>query len=121
MRYLLYDTKYGEGFNLQREIYPRTGWLVAKLNQELQQKCGPKVTGACARWTLVLPPWCRVVHWRSGANRVPWSDFFDPAVLRQSKVPVLEFSEYEKAVGGNTVDLAVVYTTDKVTEGLTGE
>ena len=30
-RYLLYDVKPGEGFNLQREVFPRVGWIATWL------------------------------------------------------------------------------------------
>merc|ERR1712048_129379 len=76
-RYFLYDVKYGEGFNLQREVYPRAGWIVAQLNKAVEKKCGKKVEGPCARWKLVLPPWCRVVHWWSDSKHMPWGTFFD--------------------------------------------
>ncbi|CAE7419573.1 POFUT2, partial [Symbiodinium pilosum] len=69
-RFLLYDTKYGEGFNLQREVYPRAGWVVAEANKALAGKCGSKQDGDCARWVLVLPPWCQVVHWWTGPEHV---------------------------------------------------
>ena len=58
-RFVLYDTKYGEGFNLQREaeqsdstvsaeltqirllgkVYPRAGWVVAQANKAGEQRC----------------------------------------------------------------------------------
>eukprot|EP00445_Apocalathium_hangoei_P015183 CAMPEP_0203866660 /NCGR_PEP_ID=MMETSP0359-20131031/16077_1 /ASSEMBLY_ACC=CAM_ASM_000338 /TAXON_ID=268821 /ORGANISM="Scrippsiella Hangoei, Strain SHTV-5" /LENGTH=1134 /DNA_ID=CAMNT_0050784791 /DNA_START=37 /DNA_END=3441 /DNA_ORIENTATION=- len=117
-RYFLYDTKLGEGFNLQREVYPRAGWIVSQLNDKLFERCGPKVDGDCARWTLVLPPWCRVAHWRSGPAPLPWSTFFDVEALRGSKVPVIEFDEYKKAVGDAKVDLAITYATDPLENGL---
>jgi len=119
-KFLLYDTKYGEGFNLQREVYPRAGWVVGELNKAIEARCGSKTSGAeCARWTLVLPPWCRVVHWWSGPDLLPWSTFFDARVLRSSKVPIMEFDEYVGIVGGNKVDLAVTYTVDEVGQATT--
>ena len=112
-RYLLYDAKYGEGFNLQREVYPRAGWVVAQLNKALEEKCeGRDAVGECAPWALVLPPWCKVVHWWTGPDHVHWSEFFDAATLRTAKVPVIEFHEYVAEVGSNQIDLAVAYTTE---------
>jgi len=124
-RYLLYDTKYGEGFNLQREVYPRAGWIVHKLNKALKKRCktreeGKREEGDCARWVLVLPPWCRVVHWWSGPQHLPWSHFFDAGALNGSKVPLIEFEEYRQRVGRAAVDLAVVYAADKL-EGEAGK
>lgn len=122
-RFLLYDTKYGEGFNLQREVYPRAGWIVAEANKALAAKCGSKSEGDCARWVLVLPPWCQVAHWWTGPEHVYWRTFFDSDALTDSKVPVIEFDEYVKAVGGQSVDMAVSFETDqllKQKEQLTG-
>jgi len=116
-RYLLYDTIYGEGFNLQREVYPRAGWLVGELNKEIRSRCGKKADDAgCAFWTLVLPPWCSVAHWFNTSTLQPWSDFFDSYVLERSKVPVVEFAEYKKLVGGNNVDLALSYMTTNISQ-----
>jgi protein disulfide-isomerase A1 len=112
-RYFLYDVKYGEGFNLQREVYPRAGWIVASLNKELEKMCGKKTDGPnCVRWKLVLPPWCRVVHWWTDSKHMPWGTFFDMKALTSSKVPLVEFSEYAKATGGQNVDLVVTYGVD---------
>ncbi|CAE8644229.1 unnamed protein product, partial [Polarella glacialis] len=119
----LYDTKYGEGFNLQREVYPRAAWVVAQANKALDAKCGASKEGACARWVLVLPPWCQVVHWWSGPEQVPWSAFFDSQALESSKVPLIEFKEYVRLVGGQKVDLAVAYETEQLAkdkDSLTG-
>jgi len=87
---------------------------VAQLNKALEARCGEGAEGDCARWTLVLPPWCRVVHWWSGTEPFPWSTFFDLKALLGSKVPVIEFAEYERLVGSKRVDLAVTYQTDKL-------
>eukprot|EP00913_Durusdinium_trenchii_P018771 g17639.t1 len=84
-RFVLYDTKYGEGFNLQREVYPRAGWVVAEVNKALDEKCGSKMEGECARFVLVLPPWCQVVHWWTGPDLVYWRTFFDSQALKSSQ------------------------------------
>jgi len=113
-RYLLYDTKYGEGFNLQREVYPRAGWLVSELNKAIEARCGKKQGGpGCMLWSLVLPPWCSVVHWWSESSHRRWAEFFDIDVLKRAKIPVIEFADYKKLTGGNQVDLAVAYQTEK--------
>lgn len=114
-RFLLYDTKYGEGFNLQREVYPRAGWVVAELNKAIEARCGAEVDApGCARWTLVLPPWCRVVHWWSGRDHLPWSDFFDAHALNKSQVPTIEFHQYVETIGAQWADLAIAYTADRL-------
>mmetsp|Transcript_15601 Transcript_15601/g.38485 ORF Transcript_15601/g.38485 Transcript_15601/m.38485 type:complete len:98 (-) Transcript_15601:1333-1626(-) len=56
-RYLLYDAKLGEGFNLQKEIFIRAAWLAEALNSECASE-------DCPRWIVVLPPWCFLAHWR---------------------------------------------------------
>eukprot|EP00933_Yihiella_yeosuensis_P016097 TRINITY_DN13881_c0_g1_i5.p1 TRINITY_DN13881_c0_g1~~TRINITY_DN13881_c0_g1_i5.p1 ORF type:complete len:227 (-),score=33.17 TRINITY_DN13881_c0_g1_i5:17-697(-) len=72
-------------------------------------------TGKCAPWVLVLPPWCRLAHWRSqGGNHVPWSAFFEPSALRSSKVTVLEFEDYAAIVGSPKVDLVVSGTQERI-------
>jgi len=120
-RYFLYDTKYGEGFNLQREVYPRAAWIVAQMNKRLQAKCGSdRDRPGCERWSLVLPPWCQVMHWESSPDMLPWASFFDMSILRKTEFPVIEFEEYVKEVGGAQVDLAVVYTDTKVKGKLMG-
>lgn len=113
-RFFLYDAKYGEGFNLQREVYPRAGWAVAQLNRALEERCGAANTSAgCRRWALVLPPWCRVVHWWSSHKQLPWSAFFDAGVLQEAAIPVMEFHEYVALQGGaQRVDLVAVYDAD---------
>lgn len=116
-RYLLYDVKIGEGFNLQREIYPRVGTLVWSLNERVKIKCAGKFgKGHCSPWTLVLPPWCRLAHWRSNSTRIPWKRFFDTEALRSSEVRVLEFEEFAGIVGGAQVDVAVTLTDERVAE-----
>lgn len=67
-----------------------------------------------------MPPWCRVVHWWSGPELVPWSAFFEPKALRSSQVPVMEFEEYMKIAGGKKVDLAVTYTIEEVSSATSG-
>jgi len=45
-RYLLYDVKYGEGFNLQKEIFVRAVTAVDLLNEGrvgLDSVCGPNI------------------------------------------------------------------------------
>ncbi|CAE7562275.1 POFUT2 [Symbiodinium sp. CCMP2456] len=70
------EVKQGEGFNLQREIFPRVGWVVSRVNEALRSACarGQK----CAEWALVLPPWCR------------WERFFDAAALRSANVTIMD-------------------------------
>ncbi|CAL1130143.1 unnamed protein product [Cladocopium goreaui] len=106
-RYLLYDVKPGEGFNLQREVFPRVGWIVAQLNA----RCSGD---RCPRWTLVLPPWCRLAHWRRASEEhVPWEHFFDAKALRSTNITVLEFYEFVAKAGGPKVDLVISSTTER--------
>jgi len=110
-RYLLYDVKPGEGFNLQREVFPRVGWIVAQLNAG---RGGCSTVGTCTRWSLVLPPWCRLAHWRRASEaHVPWERFFDAKALRSTNITVLEFYEYVEKAGAPNVDLVVSTTTER--------
>jgi len=122
-RYWLYDTKLGEGFNLQREVFSRAAWAVYKMNEQIEERCDQKNTGTCARWTLVLPPWCWVAHWRTdGQDPLPWSYFFDMKGFKEAPIPIIEFEDYEK-MHGNEVDMVITYTTlDGIgTAGFAGE
>ena len=94
MRYLLYDVKLGEGFNLQEEIFIRAGDLLNALP---------------GNWTLVLPPWCWLAHWNVNPQKSqrPWGDFFAVDFMRQKGVPVMEYSTYTTKVRGPGVDHAI--------------
>jgi len=83
-RYLLYEVNPAEGFNFQRDVYMRIANLVKVLNDDLR-----------SYWTLVLPPWCRLHHWRSNVTQqqIPWATFFDIDSLSHH-VPVMEFVEF---------------------------
>jgi hypothetical protein len=84
--YLLYDVRAGEGFNLRRDTLLR-----AALTTQL---LGPG-------WTLVLPPFGALPHWRDREATVeglPWRTFFDVDALAHV-VPVIEFDEYVERQG----------------------
>jgi len=83
-RYLLYEVNPGEGFNLRRDVYMRIANLVKVLNDD-----------ASSWWTLVLPPWSRLYHWRSNVpqQQIPWETFFDIDSLSRH-VPVMEFVDF---------------------------
>eukprot|EP00397_Hematodinium_sp_SG-2012_P004691 GEMP01004704.1.p1 GENE.GEMP01004704.1~~GEMP01004704.1.p1 ORF type:complete len:969 (+),score=261.57 GEMP01004704.1:492-3398(+) len=118
-RYILYDTKIGEGFNLQREVFSRAAWVVATLNKRLVEgpRCKGRRTGDCAQYTLVLPPWCTVAHWwHLSKKEYPWHRFFSKEGFEQAHIPIIEFEDYKKMFS-NKVDLAIAYTTEKVDEG----
>ncbi|CAE8585322.1 unnamed protein product, partial [Polarella glacialis] len=115
-RFALYDVKVGEGFNLQREVFPRMGWVVSQLNRAIKKACGGKHgSGRCAEWVLVLPPWCRLAHWPTrDQEHVPWRHFFLDSALKSAKVPVVEFEEFTYAENGPRVDLVVTTTTERL-------
>lgn len=104
-RYLLYEVNPGEGFNLRRDVYIRMANLVKALNVE-------------ERWTLVLPPWNRLYHWRSAVkqSQIPWSTFFDLKSLERH-VPVMEFSEFLNVTESRQID--EVYYLQGYKEGWT--
>jgi len=62
----------------------------------------------------VLPPWCRLAHWWTNSSHVPWREFFDAESLKSSKVPVIEFDEYVRIVGGAEVDLVISWTNTRI-------
>ena len=89
-RYLLYSVNPGEGFNLRRDVHMRAANLVLKLRKESSDD-----------WQIVLPPWPRLYHWRSGSKQdwLPWKQFFDLPHLNQH-VPSIEFEEYVQLNNG---------------------
>lgn len=101
-RFLLYDTRFGATFGTQLEVLFVAMRLVHELNQELEHRCRENVQGGCARWALVLPPWCSVVHWYSGTVGRKWGDFFDTTALAK-EVPVVEFSQDLRKVAAAAV------------------
>ncbi|GAB5373322.1 hypothetical protein AAMO2058_001741100 [Amorphochlora amoebiformis] len=99
--FLLYDAKIGEGFNLQKEIFIRAAWLAKSLTDECK-------TEPCREWSLVLPPWCQLAHWRVSEGTVrEWHHFFDIKLLKSGGVDVIEYSEYRRIRGSDSVDLLV--------------
>jgi hypothetical protein len=73
-RWFLYDTKMGEGFSLQREVFPRAAWAVDELNKRVKERCSQEAIDNlrqdCLFWGLVLPPWCYVSHWRGSDPKI---------------------------------------------------
>lgn len=87
LRYLLYDINPGEGFNLRRDVYMRIANVVKKLNEDSEFD----------QWTLVLPPWGPLYHWKSKGvgyqDQIKWSRFFNITILAEY-VPVIEFEDF---------------------------
>ncbi|EDV20912.1 uncharacterized protein TRIADDRAFT_50901 [Trichoplax adhaerens] len=94
-RYLIYDVNDSEGFNLRRDVYMRIANLIIQLNQRQHY-----------HWTLVLPPWKRMYHWRSTPSPkqfpLPWKTFFDISSLNKF-IPVMEYQDYINQFG-QTID-----------------
>ncbi|OQR68769.1 GDP-fucose protein O-fucosyltransferase 2-like [Tropilaelaps mercedesae] len=89
-RYLLYDVSPTEGFNLRRDVYMRVSRVARQMN-----------------WTLVLPPWGPLPHWR-GPTGLPWSLFFDLASLN-NYTNVIEFRDFmDRFVGDVFLDQVYV-------------
>ncbi|CAH1798259.1 unnamed protein product, partial [Owenia fusiformis] len=105
-RFLLYDCNPGEGFNLRRDVYIRIANLVKKLN-------------TIEPWTLVLPPWGRLYHWKSNVEqmKIPWSLFFDIESLN-AHIPVIEMEEYISVIGKPEVE--EMYYLQRFKEGWNG-
>ncbi|ESO06363.1 hypothetical protein HELRODRAFT_64107 [Helobdella robusta] len=96
-RFLLYDVNPGEGFNLRRDVYLRMANLVKMLNK-------------VQLWTLVLPAWNHLYHWRSDVNQtnIPWYTFFDIGSLNKH-VPVIEFHDFVKVMDGRPIDDVIYF------------
>uniref|UniRef100_A0AC35TUQ7 GDP-fucose protein O-fucosyltransferase 2 n=1 Tax=Rhabditophanes sp. KR3021 TaxID=114890 RepID=A0AC35TUQ7_9BILA len=92
-KYIIYDVNPGEGFNLRRDVYLRVSNFVRQL----------RLKGF--DYTLVLPPWGGLYHWKKGESQVKWRQFFDIASLNQF-VPVIEFEEFMQNYG-KTIDLVL--------------
>ncbi|XP_074046040.1 GDP-fucose protein O-fucosyltransferase 2 [Macrotis lagotis] len=96
-RYLLYDVNPPEGFNLRRDVYVRVASLLKTLLR-------------AERWALVLPPWGRLVHWRSPELRqlrLRWARFFDLPSLERN-IPVLEYEQFLAESGGPFIEQVLV-------------
>ncbi|CAD7955497.1 unnamed protein product [Amoebophrya sp. A25] len=112
-RWLLYDAKFGEGFNLQREVFPRVAHAVSVLNLRIEDRCGEAgIVGQdpdCILWGLVLPPWCNLAHWNNTGDQAPirgWGEFFDMDLLKSLPIAVADFNE----LGSNEVDRVIHYS-----------
>ncbi len=90
-RYLLYSVNPPEGFNLRRDVHMRAVNLVHRLRET-------------ENWTLVLPPWPHLYHWRSAVDQsgLPWRTFFDLGSLNRY-VPSVEFEDFLR-IGGGVID-----------------
>ena len=94
VRFLLYDVNPGEGFNLRRDVYLRAASFVKSLN-EIDEK---------SEWTLVLPPWGPLYHWKRRhleREGISWSEFFDLKAMSEY-VSVMEFDDYLSGKEDNT-------------------
>ncbi len=95
-QYLIYDVNPGEGFNLRRDVYLRAANLVKILNEN-------------SNWTLVVPPWRRLYHWKTHdieQNAIPWKTFFDIKSLNRY-VPVIEFEDFINETGSPGIDQTI--------------
>jgi len=84
-RYLLYDIPAAEGFNLRRDVLTRALLLTEDLG---------------SGWTLVLPPFHRMFHWRNDepGDTMPWRAFLDLSRVSE-RVPLIEFADYVRTHG----------------------
>lgn len=95
-KYLIYDVNPGEGFNLRRDVYLRVANLVKLLNEN-------------GNWTLVVPPWRHLYHWKTHdikQNAMPWKTFFDMKSLNRY-IPVIEFEDFVNETGSSVIDLTM--------------
>lgn len=101
-KHLLYDMNHGEGFNLRRDVYVRMATLVESL--------GPT-------WTLVLPPWVSMPHWKNGANEENtfWGKMFDVRSLNKF-ISVAEFHHFLQHFSQVDVILALEHFADSFSD-----
>lgn len=83
-KFLFYDVNPPEGFNLRRDVYMRFAIMMVEARSKGLD------------WSLVLPPWFYLYHWRSetvNENKpTPWSHFFNINSLKEYS-PVIEMHE----------------------------
>lgn len=74
-KFLYYDVNLSEGFNLRRDVYMRFAIMLTTAH-----KRGEKLD-----WTLILPPWYNLYHWKANTGRrlFPWSLYFDIKSMKQ--------------------------------------
>lgn len=100
-KYIFYDINPPEGFNLRRDVYMRLAIMLV----ETQKK------GKMRDWSLVLPPWYKLYHWRKSISNVrpfPWSAFFDIESLK-SYAPVVELHEVFAKTPAKTLEIDALY------------
>ncbi|KAM3958683.1 protein O-fucosyltransferase 2 [Aphomia sociella] len=81
---IFYDVNPPEGFNLRRDVYMRFAIMLSEARKRGRDN-----------WRLILPPFHRLYHWRSTAEKyepIPWGAFFDIESLK-SFAPILEMYE----------------------------
>ncbi|KAJ0169771.1 hypothetical protein K1T71_014377 [Dendrolimus kikuchii] len=84
-KYIFYDVNPPEGFNLRRDVYMRFAIMLTEAHKR----------GKIKDWSLVLPPWYNLYHWKSSSHKskpAPWGHFFDINSLK-SYAPVVEMYE----------------------------
>ena len=103
--YLIYDQNFGEGFNLRRDIFIRMALMVSRLSGE---------------WTLVLPKWSLLPHWKNGRRNAgkavtDWKTYFDVQSLNRF-VSVIEFNdflnEYKSFSGEEVIPIDVILSLE---------
>jgi len=67
-------------------------------------------------WTLVLPPWSRLYHWRSNIiqQQIPWATFFDLDSLSRH-VPVMEFVDFLNGIFSELIVICICLLVTWVT------
>eukprot|EP00927_Polykrikos_kofoidii_P069996 TRINITY_DN6578_c0_g1_i1.p1 TRINITY_DN6578_c0_g1~~TRINITY_DN6578_c0_g1_i1.p1 ORF type:complete len:653 (+),score=104.47 TRINITY_DN6578_c0_g1_i1:137-2095(+) len=121
-RYLLYDAKFGVTFAEQLELFLAALGVVRSLNAALPSSCQRREGDAdCAEWTLVLPPWCSVVHWYTDNEAMPWQELFDiPTSSTHATLPrMVEFEDVQGALAA--LDIVAVLPAAVPTPGRSGQ
>ncbi|XP_074601052.1 O-fucosyltransferase 2 [Brevipalpus obovatus] len=111
-KYLLYDVNDHEGFNLRRDVYIRMALLTHRLGSS---------------WTLVLPPWINLYHWRDvnynphhdDINPLPWSTFFETSSMSKF-VSTIEMSDFVK-LHSQPLDQILILNSDYDDDEYSGE
>lgn len=111
-KFIFYDVNPPEGFNLRRDVYMRFAIMLAEARR----------SGKKQNWSLVLPPWHRLYHWKSLDSRhnpVPWAHFFDIQSLK-TYAPIVELQEIFSKTHSKTLLLDRLYILQNYADAFEG-
>lgn len=96
----MFDSNPGEGFNLRRDVFIRAAVMMRAMRS----------AHPALNFTLVLPPWLNLYHWRTDPNAsresFSWSAFFDVPSL-SAYTPVIDLVDLIRMEPDIVVDSAI--------------